>query len=527
MDADSFDLEAFDETVWFNWQQPALPYFLDPCFAACATGFRAHFGVPFFTSILFYRPDASEVHYLASWLLRFDEGVALGRILADMLLVPSFGLATEAAFTSRFETAIELGKKSGRTPSTADELITSVTDLGTAYEAAYVIGAITEPVAWYCEAQLTRACTDAGMNEEATALLMVPAKESILSQAHNRLLTLADLVDRFGAESKEARTAAEAHADEFGWALNNSYAQVRAPTIDDVLTEAAKSKAKSQPRLDMQLREEVYEQLPSHARALVDLNESHGAGMADRRKGLVNRLLGHMDRLGNQLATLLGVEYETLALLAPSEWPLWLEDRDSAVDIAEARRDAYVLTLSPSPLEEDAMRAQLDHDAPNWLREGAASPRLLAAQQYIGSQARSQLLRVDEALGLYTNRPIEGLRGTVASRGDSGSATLITGRLKVILSAEGGSIEPGEILVTGSTTPDFMKLMRRSSAILTQQGGLASHAALTARELKIPCIVGIPALLRRVKTGDLVSADLIDGTVAVQQEVAGSRDVSP
>ena len=48
----------------------------------------------------------------------------------------------------------------------------------------------------------------------------------------------------------------------------------------------------------------------------------------------------------------------------------------------------------------------------------------------------------------------------------------------------------GDILVTGMTRPEFVPLMEKAAAFVTDAGGMLSHAAITAREMKKPCIVG-------------------------------------
>ena len=73
----------------------------------------------------------------------------------------------------------------------------------------------------------------------------------------------------------------------------------------------------------------------------------------------------------------------------------------------------------------------------------------------------------------------------------------------------------GEILVSESTDPDLTPIMKKASAILTEQGGATSHACIIARELNKPCIVGIDGLLASVKTGDLLQISGEEGRVEV------------
>lgn len=71
----------------------------------------------------------------------------------------------------------------------------------------------------------------------------------------------------------------------------------------------------------------------------------------------------------------------------------------------------------------------------------------------------------------------------------------------------------GDILITGMTRPEFLSYFRKASAIVTDVGGMLCHAALTARELKKPCIVGTVNATSFFKDGELVEVDANKGIV--------------
>jgi len=73
----------------------------------------------------------------------------------------------------------------------------------------------------------------------------------------------------------------------------------------------------------------------------------------------------------------------------------------------------------------------------------------------------------------------------------------------------------GRIMVTTSTDPGWVSLFPTASAILVERGSLLSHSAIVARELGIPCIVGITGLLSKLKTGNLVEMDGSTGFVKI------------
>ncbi|MGZ8411323.1 MAG: phosphoenolpyruvate synthase [Gemmatirosa sp.] len=79
---------------------------------------------------------------------------------------------------------------------------------------------------------------------------------------------------------------------------------------------------------------------------------------------------------------------------------------------------------------------------------------------------------------------------------------------------ESAALQPGEVLVAAMTSPDWVPLMRRAAAVVTDAGGMTSHAAIVSRELGIPCVVGTRTATRTLRTGELVTVDGRRGTVS-------------
>lgn len=99
-------------------------------------------------------------------------------------------------------------------------------------------------------------------------------------------------------------------------------------------------------------------------------------------------------------------------------------------------------------------------------------------------------------------------------KGHPGSAGCVEGVVRRIDSPEEGhQLQPGEILVTGSTNVGWTPLFPRLAAVVTDIGGSLSHAAIVARELGIPAVVGCGDATLRLKTGDRVRVDGGAGTV--------------
>ncbi|MCE3011875.1 MAG: hypothetical protein LW878_02305 [Proteobacteria bacterium] len=101
-----------------------------------------------------------------------------------------------------------------------------------------------------------------------------------------------------------------------------------------------------------------------------------------------------------------------------------------------------------------------------------------------------------------------GLRGIGCSKG------IVRGRVRVILEvSESHQLEAGEILVTRFTDPGWTPVMVRAKAIITEVGGILSHAAVISREFGIPAILNVTEVTRMLKTGDYVEVDGSSGTI--------------
>jgi pyruvate,water dikinase len=76
-------------------------------------------------------------------------------------------------------------------------------------------------------------------------------------------------------------------------------------------------------------------------------------------------------------------------------------------------------------------------------------------------------------------------------------------------------VKNGEIIVSPMTTPDFMPAMKKAVAFVTDEGGITCHAAIVAREMKKPCIIGTKIATKVLKDGDLVEVDANKGIVKI------------
>lgn len=90
----------------------------------------------------------------------------------------------------------------------------------------------------------------------------------------------------------------------------------------------------------------------------------------------------------------------------------------------------------------------------------------------------------------------------------------VQGKVKIIKRKEQiPEMEEGKILVSPMTTPEYVIVMEKAAAIVTDEGGMLCHAAIVAREMKKPCITGTKIATQILKDGDLVEIDAEKGIV--------------
>ncbi len=102
------------------------------------------------------------------------------------------------------------------------------------------------------------------------------------------------------------------------------------------------------------------------------------------------------------------------------------------------------------------------------------------------------------------------IKGSIAFKGKA------KGKVRICLSLESiKSFKEGEVLVASMTRPEYLNAMQKAVAFVTDEGGITCHAAIVARELKKPCIIGTKIATKVLKDGDFVEVNANLGTVTI------------
>ncbi len=110
----------------------------------------------------------------------------------------------------------------------------------------------------------------------------------------------------------------------------------------------------------------------------------------------------------------------------------------------------------------------------------------------------------------------EKIKNTKIIKGDIAQSGRTKGIARIIKNS--GTVKnfgEGDILIAPMTTPDYIHLMKKASAIITDEGGITCHAAIISRELKIPCLIGTKIATKVLHDGDLIKVDADNGIVKI------------
>jgi pyruvate,water dikinase len=170
--------------------------------------------------------------------------------------------------------------------------------------------------------------------------------------------------------------------------------------------------------------------------------------------------------------------------------------------------DAEVLTLADYAIKvERHYSAEAGHHVPmdmEWAKDGLDGRLYLlqARPETVVSQRGADVL---EEFALTGTGPVIATGRAVGEKAAAGAARVVRNV------AELGAFQAREVLVADTTTPDWEPVMKRAAAIVTSRGGRTCHAAIVARELGIPAVVGASGASERIRTGQLVTVSCAEG----------------
>src|SRR5690606_5380917 len=174
---------------------------------------------------------------------------------------------------------------------------------------------------------------------------------------------------------------------------------------------------------------------------------------------------------------------------------------------AEMRNTFSISDADVHELAKQALVIEQHYGRPmdiEWAKDGVSGKLFIV-------QARPETVK-SRAKATQIERYQLGERGPVICEGRSIGQRIGSGVARVVRSMEDmARVQPGDVLIADMTDPDWEPVMKRSAAIVTNRGGRTCHAAIIARELGVPAVVGTGNALDTIKDGQTVTVSCAEG----------------
>ena len=298
-------------------------------------------------------------------------------------------------------------------------------------------------------------------------------------------------VDRISG-NKRAEGLLKVHLKKFGWL---TYAYMGPAMTEKYLTRSLKDSLKrgdvSGQRRELlghylnikKEKEELIKELglPSNLIYLFKIS-SDLMFIKDYRKGIYQKSYLAMDKILGELAGRMGISLKEIKNLS-----------------FEEVKEAFLKNKKKFFKEKARIRAQK-------CCYSVKNGKIKIFEGELCEEMIKKMLPAERKSGEFKNE----LKGLVAYGGKA------KGKVKIVLTLRDViKVKEGDILVSSSTNPDLIMAMRRAGAIITDMGGIISHAAIVSRELKKPCVVGTKIATHVLKDGDMVEVDADEGLIKV------------
>lgn len=181
-------------------------------------------------------------------------------------------------------------------------------------------------------------------------------------------------------------------------------------------------------------------------------------------------------------------------------------------DTPESQRKKFVLTDNEiTTLAKWALLIEEHYQKPmdiEWAKDGVSNELYIVQARPETVHSRKNPLQIKE----YTLLE----KGTILAKGEAIGSKIASGIVRVLHSpADGYKLQPGDIVVTELTSPDWDPILKNAAAIITNKGGRTSHASIVARELGVPAIVGTNNGTTALKDGQLITVSCAEGKTGI------------
>jgi len=386
-------------------------------------------------------------------------------------------------------------------------------DFKEAYLEEYAMPLLTDTVGYFCEIEIQKRLKKFTKKKKKRefnrylSMLTAPTENSFIGEEKDELMKIANKVidnkslrDLFKKDSsiilkklpKAIKREIQKHAKKYFWIQNN---YLRSIVLDEIhFVERIKNHIKDPEKVKQNLKnrkikfreaaenkEKLMQELkvPYEFKEMIKIVDEH-AYWQDMRKR-ANLVADHWITLFlEEISRRKKILFETLYFITPEEIEMILSEKQVDWKEIELRKKVNATVFTP--------------------------------QKAITYNYSDALLLEKEINSQITISGITDIYGTTANVGK------VVGKARILMSpSDFKKLVKGDILVTSMTRPEFVPILSKVSAIVTDEGGLTCHAAIISREMDIPCIVGTKIATKILKDGDLVEVNANHGVVKIRR----------
>ncbi len=353
-----------------------------------------------------------------------------------------------------------------------------------AYAHEYAIPLLTNSFAFFAEERLKELLGKS--DQDKFSLLTSSEQMSFSHRCELSLLHLAILAKTYGMEDARVQEGILVHVQTYHWVLNH---YLRGSSIDLDAVQHDIRERMSYAKQKISEIEEHYRTIMKEKAAFLSSHSNFELSLLihfidffihwqDDRKAACLEALGFQHQFLEEASLRSGIALELAHYSLPSEYSSIVFKTIDQNMLSERRKGCFLYIRSDG------------------------TPHLSTGKE--AEELRAQVL-------LSQHHDHSELSGMVAG---TGGLKVVCGTAVVALHSDAHIDFPSDgILVTSMTRPDFVPLMKKAKAIVTNEGGVTCHAAVVSREMHVPCIIGTKHATRIFKTGDRIELDLVNGVV--------------
>lgn len=562
-------MNRINTEAWGVWEQNSSPMLLIATLNPAFKELREYLGSCFANTPVIFEYDNAK-NYQAKWLFRPEEWRSLGQKMLDMLLCPSYSVAfntgvelAEELLLKRSNEILEISKN-----YSLEEALNVFEEILQLYYDYYKFGWFTEPIQYHTEHIISNYITKHYKGNipvtDAINALLATEEESFTVDIIKDLFECSKIFDEilvcdeylqklvstpkkglefqnnivdyvFSSEDKIFDTLLkklQMHSNKFHWKKNNYFA-TSFVSSKDVLFELIEaihldnkgitkyylekietiSKSKSE---QLKIKSQVFAELPLYYQTIVSIANSVGSVLIDTRKKNIMITNSAFDALLKIVSQKTNYSLEDIHLLIPQELRSFVDNPSEYNERFAARRKLFVCLQTDFPIVPeliDRIDPTTKESILSWRVHPTSDPYTAE-----GIDAEKVLEELNLTMNLFDSpseqkKHSQHLHGVVAFHDKS--EPIIEGIVRVIRNPNNEYLSNGEILVAPNTTPDYLNAINKSTAIITNYGGLACHAAITARELKKPCIIDTKFATDILRTGQKIRINFNNGNIEI------------